>query len=812
MLRSAFAVAVLGSVCWLASPSSAETVEFFVLWGLRGRYDGTLTVEQGRLVKVEPFSFEPQYGDVWRGADERRASWKSGVGGQVDGIHIIADAGPDTRFHLDTAACKRVLAWSDFPVAGEQVTPLEGADRHLIIGRGDPALGPRSSPEPEFSLPPLFSQPVPRDAVALPDDWYRRRDERLRIRLSAAPAGELRVRRVSRSNTRADGDGRLYLEVTCSSRPLSGQAQVSFGEHALAERALSGELWLSLCPRYGWIELDLVYPNGDGDTVTTLRTASVLVETRGAKLYLNGEPFLVKGTLPRDLTDEDAAYLKELGANTLRHRPGLGLIEKHGFMTLKQVHYGPGHICKKPFTKEEFLVEADKYMTNVRRIIAQGIDTPDALILQLGNEQTGNFDPWVTFLAGIDYHSRLDVLLARVYNEVKPICPMIPCGYSNNLLTYTAPDFLEVYEHNTYLSEDRGWPPVGEFMKQQGTEPVDGWRPWIMSEWGANVYMPEAYRLGPLLPVLEKIHAWNYPNRWRTYTRAGVNGGTNYCLYDYSMAKARKMIDGEWDKGFRLFGVMTTDRLPKLALWELWHLWRDFEVSPSADGTSLRIKYGREYTADDCRLTLEVGTVRTVSALGAFAANSARVIPSPAAGEACRWRMDYSTHGGLPMSATGGWPDDVEARMFFRRLGTRSTFPFLKELFDTRIAALDGSSDFDTLADIERADGVVGVVFVKPDRGTAYLTVFHRQRPKTGSCYDGVSVDVSFRGEVTRVDELTGEPMAEPVETAPTDTGMRLINLRVPYWGRHYTSRATEPLEFPVYKISNLREHGVVVQ
>ena len=52
------------------------------------------------------------------------------------------------------------------------------------------------------------------------------------------------------------------------------------------------------------------------------------------------------------------------------------------------------------------------------------------------------------------------------------------------------------------------------------------------------------------------------------------------------------MNDGRPDpakqRQFTNFGIMTFDRKPKLACWELWHLWRDFEVKPSEDALAAR--------------------------------------------------------------------------------------------------------------------------------------------------------------------------------------------------------------------------------
>ncbi len=135
------------------------------------------------------------------------------------------------------------------------------------------------------------------------------------------------------------------------------------------------------------------------------------------------------------------------------------------------------------------------------------------------------------------------------------------------------------------------------------------------------------------------------------------------------------------------------------------------------------------------------------------------------------------------------------------RLKARDTYGFLNELFDARVVAADGRSDVTTLAEMEREDGVVPVAFRKPN-GLVYLTVFHRRRPKQGWYHDGVTVDVSFRGAVTRVDQLTGEPVDLPVSVEETPAGLRLKDLRVPFLPKGYTARAPEKVELPVYRIT----------
>ncbi|MBN2451085.1 MAG: hypothetical protein JXR77_11895 [Lentisphaeria bacterium] len=803
-------LALLALAFVLVAGSAAGEVEVFVLWGLDGRWDGHIEVTGGHLLEAAPYSFEEQYGDRWLGNDGQKAGWESGVGGQFDGVRLRLDGDDRTVLLLVTPGRETRLTLRDFPADGENRLVLEGDRRFVLLGRGDPAAGPKGMAG-EFELPPIWHPPVPDSPLHLPDGWWREEGTALVLRLPRPPSGEVRLRRVSRSGVRSDGDGRLYLEVFREGGPLCGEVSASFGARDLGRRWVDGSVWLALEPRYGRLPVRIEWTGADGAAAgITCAPPACLVETRGTQLYLNGEPFLVKGTYPRDLNDADARDLKDLGANALRTHPGCSQVSTHGFMTIKVIHRGPGHLCAKPMAREVFLEQLERYLDTVRSLAVEGLDEPDTLLAQLGNEQARGQDPWLGRFP-FDGFGRLDYLLACAYNVAKPICPMVPCGYSNNILGYRTPAFLEVYEHNTFLDRDRGnaWPPIETYMEWQGTHPGNGYRPWIMSEWGANVYMPEAYRFGPIFPVLEKIHAWNYPNRWREYLGAGVRGGTSYCLYDYSLEAARRMVGGEWDQGFRQFGVMTFERQPKLALWELWHLWRDFEAAPvPGDASALSLTYRRDYWARTCRLrvTRTDGAAAEI-AIEDFPPDSRRIIrlpdlPSVANGDAgWRWRLDYRTHGGLPMAATGAWPERLEREDFLERLRERDTVGFLRQLLEADVLRADGRADVTTLAEMTREDGVTPVLFRVSD-GIFYLTVFHRRRPGEGLYHHGISVEVAVHGDATRVDPLTGFPSGDPVDVEETPAGLRLKDLRVPFWPAGYTSRSAEPMEFPLYRIT----------
>ena len=287
--------------------SSADQTELYILWGLYGKWDGQLEISHGKLNRVLTYSFEEEYSDRLLQADETRASWLSGVAGQFDGLHLFAETGPATHIRIRTPYGERELAISDFPADKDAEISFHPGKQFLIIGRGDPAAGPKNA-LPAFPLPLIYQSPKPVESVRLPDRWWRN-PQPLRIDLSEMTSASPTVRRVS------NNDGRLYLEIAVGTG-FKGTAAFKYGPGELGMRRGPGPFWLAMEPRVARLAIEVTTPKTEGKpAVCRISAPTTLVETRKTRLYVNGEPFLVKGTLPRDLNDADAAYLKSLGAN-----------------------------------------------------------------------------------------------------------------------------------------------------------------------------------------------------------------------------------------------------------------------------------------------------------------------------------------------------------------------------------------------------------------------------------------------------------------------------------------------------------------
>ncbi len=815
----------LGAALTLATTetraSTPRETAFFIVWGLRGGgFHGELRVDNGEIRSVGTYQWEPR--DVLRRHGARRVSWIGNVYNGIDGLQVTASGDSNTVFRLrftQPYALEAVLTWKDVAEGAGKVLPLGESDL-VAYGPGDARRGPRTT---HFVSVPTWYQPprVPVQSVVALADAPPAGRRTVRVDLSERPPGKLIAHRSAR------GDGRLYVAIACAKGPLTGTAKMAFGAQRAICRAAGGRVWLSLTPRIGTLALAVSHPGEDGGRRKTLLTVpTTLVEVRGPRLYLNGEPFLIKGTLPRDMNDADAEYLKSLGANTLRAKIAgdFDHVERHDFMAIARCHSGPGKICQKAPTMQAFEKGLATYVDRSLPLARQAATHPRTLLIQLGNEQATGVDPWLYRFRPPHSFERLDRMLTVLYNRIKPMDPMIPLGYSNCAFGYIAPDFLDVYLHNTYLAKDRGWPPIEEYMRLQGCDA----RPYIHTEFGANVYMPQAHLGAANSPVLEKLHAWNYGHRWRTYLAAGTIGGTTYCLYDYDYAKAKPISWG--DRGFTNFGIMTFDRKPKLACWELLHLWRDFEIDvPDAPGASgseparepndddasrpLLLRYRRAYWARNCQLTIRTDAGEKTIRLPDFAPGSQRRVPraSDAHGStprsSFRWRMDYTTHAGLGMVARGAWPPDVEADDFLASLKGRKTYSFLRELFAAEVVGIDGRPAPPTFKEMEREDGVVPVAFRRPD-GTVYVTLFSRKKPAKGVYRLGLSLDVAFTGHVDLVDELTGEPLGPSVEYQRRPEGLRLENLRVPYLPAGVHRRSIEPFALPVLRISQRAQGG----
>jgi len=651
----------------------------------------------------------------------------------------------------------------------------------------------------QSKLPPPVALPVPpRDAIALPDDWAGK-NRPLTIEFSQRHPGKLLVRRVS------NNDGKLYLEIYSPDGKISGNARVSMDGKTLGGGnggtvTVNGSLWFSLKPRIGKLEINIPI----ADATLKLLVPAALVETRGRQIYLNGEPFLMKGATGTPESPAIADYIHGIGLNTLRGKDTQGISEKYGFMRLYSLNSinAPKELFPKP--DATFWKEAQSYLDKIPADAVDAIASPHTLIVQLGNERTGGENPpGLKPVTTGQRHAAQMLVAAR--NILKPLAPMLPLGYSSEDGAFLTPDCLDVYMHNSYLDKDRYEYPMSLFIKWQGCLPPDGpqgqGRPFVNSEFGANRYLCQSYHGGPNNPVLEKIHAWNIPNRWTEFMQNGTVGG---CIYNLNDNKDLH------DQGCSRFGILTDDNKVKLACWEVAKIWRDFTLTHDPATDTLHLTYKRDYPARDIRLTITPVNGKPVQLpLADFPPRSTRAIPIPKSQvpspESFRWRLDYTTHSGLPNAAAGAWPLSLEQQDFLALLRQRDTAPFLTELFDTEVLTTDGKPAPLTLFEMTDSQNVIPVILRKPN-GVLYLVVISRESPNTkaGQIKQNITLDIAFKGRIEQVDDMTGQPLANApaIDATPTPTGLHLRNIKASRIPGPIGKRSEKPFMMPVYRIT----------
>lgn len=786
--------AFLLATALLTLARAAAPTEIFVLWQGSGSWQSTVTVESGTIVRAVPYMFLDARDHVDRD-EPQRVTCTTTSRGHSAGLHLFIAADSNCTVRLETNRGTAQMSLGEIPLRDAKIISLADNKGAFFFGRGDPAPGPQNYYREH--MPQTFIPPTPRNPIALPADWWRN-EAPVRITFREKPAGELTARRVARN------DGRLYLEIFSASGPLKGKANVAFGTSSLGSAEASGSLWLSLEPRIGKIALVLESPAG----TKNLSVPTTLVETRGNRLFLNGEPFLMKGTLPGDLTAEDAEFIRTLGMNTVRGGAALKPAEAYGFMAIASI---PGRKLKKLSDyrgakgREEFTRDLIEYYQAKAENGRVAADSPYTLITQLDNERTElsanplepegsshGADPWSEFPKGEDSEfTRLNRILAENWNIVKPMAPTLPLGYANETQGYIAPAFLDVYMHNSYLPRDRYGIPFKEFSRLQGGER----RPFINTEYGANRFTPESYHGAKNSPVLEKLQAWGYRQAWQAFMDIGSIGGTCYRLYDGG---------GEAIQGTNNFGIMTIDHQPKLACWELWHMWRDFEVTPAIGNRQLlTLNFKRDYTAYGCRLTLQRDGGEWSVELGDIAPNAWRTVPLPFAPTEFRWRVEYTTHRGLKMNAGGAWPAALEESDFGQRLARRDAPDFLRTLMTARVLTVQGREAPSALVDMADDRGVIPFAFECAD-GSIYVTAFSRRRDR-GTNYTKADIATTFTGDVVKIDEWTGKPLTTYVPHESKATGILFKQVDIPIIPGPIGQRANEPISLPIFRIQPAR-------
>ncbi|MCY3781648.1 MAG: DUF3604 domain-containing protein [Chloroflexi bacterium] len=99
----------------------------------KARWDGTLTVEGGRILAVEGYAFDSPAEGVqdW---GPNRVSWRSTTTGDTDGILVTLEAQADTFLAVDTSLVSTEISWSDLGDSSKRIE-AGGVNLELTIER-----------------------------------------------------------------------------------------------------------------------------------------------------------------------------------------------------------------------------------------------------------------------------------------------------------------------------------------------------------------------------------------------------------------------------------------------------------------------------------------------------------------------------------------------------------------------------------------------------------------------------------------------------------------------------------------------------
>ncbi len=97
------------------------------------RWDGTLTVERGRIVAVEGYAFDSPAEGIQDWAPNR-VNWRSITTGDADGILVTLEAQADTMLAVDTPLVSTEVSWSELGDNGKRIA-AGGVDLELTIER-----------------------------------------------------------------------------------------------------------------------------------------------------------------------------------------------------------------------------------------------------------------------------------------------------------------------------------------------------------------------------------------------------------------------------------------------------------------------------------------------------------------------------------------------------------------------------------------------------------------------------------------------------------------------------------------------------
>ncbi len=360
------------------------------------------------------------------------------------------------------------------------------------------------------------------------------------------------------------------------------------------------------------------------------------VELRGTRLFLNGEPFLIKGMVPTFSApsvglslDEGYAQLKEAGVNSLRiyHPPSEAILEgiaRHHLMLIPQ----PSESTWDSVDPEDN-VSAQLYQRRWSDLQERVSASPNILMLNAGNELE------------IENRSRQRVAAIRALTERAERAYSGVTTYSTFATYLDYP--VDVQGINMLDSGETYWRSALDLVASSD-------RPFFASEFGGFVAFFER------TPSL--VREWRMVRQERALRERGALGAVFFASHDnWSQA----VPPGNFNDPFAAEhpddhrGYWTTENEPKIELEMLEYLFSDvaIDVAPFAPGertVRIRARNRRNYALEELRLNLEGESI----SIGTLHANGFREVEVPldairrlSGYPYLRAQLRYQSHHGL---------------------------------------------------------------------------------------------------------------------------------------------------------------------
>ena len=376
------------------------------------------------------------------------------------------------------------------------------------------------------------------------------------------------------------------------------------------------------------------------------------LETKNGKLWLNGEPFLIKGVVPTfaspqvniDLT-VGMRQIKALGANAVRfyHRATPALVDaatRAGLLLIEQPDestWDNAHIDQAADLKN--------LVRRYTRLLEERQSNPYSLLIHFGNE--------------LELGSRSSTKLPILRDQVLPGLRTSVNEAWNSPVKNTS--WIQTY--STYLAVgrypldilgvnmlDTGSTYWNQALKRIQTEGV----PFYASEFGGFVAAQE-------VPPTQ-IRIRRMEDQWAALTASGSSGAVVFESHDNWAQPTFNEVNDPFspDHPDDVRGIWDPKNRPKPEKETVERIFSDVQatlLTSNSGGLSLRIQNIRPYVLSDVRVRSDFPTPIVI---GTLKPGESRTIPLSAAERSLlkplpdgrvRWTFEGSTHHGLPFQS-----------------------------------------------------------------------------------------------------------------------------------------------------------------